>query len=185
VACSTALELEAAILGSVKSFGFWAKGVADAKACRPETDEDVCCEAASSSVLMVWTKAWSVASGAVVFGLCDIGMGTICSVDGAWVVAGAESCEMVVVGALILPGNIACERRVPIEPVRWALLEELDAMCSSLEIEGTAVVWPVIDVIAAVEVVAFELCSSASPVGLIATSWIIDSIIALMFSFLA
>jgi hypothetical protein len=58
-------------------------------------------------------------------------------------------------------------------------------MCSLLEIEGTAVVWPVIDAIMAVEVVAFELCSSASPVGLIATSRVVDSIIALTFIFLA
>jgi hypothetical protein len=111
-------ELEVAILVFEKSFGFWARGVADAKAGKVDADEDVCCEAASSSVLMVWTKAWSVASGAVVFGLCDIGIGTICSVDGASVVAGAETCATVVVGALILPGNIAAERRVPIEPVR-------------------------------------------------------------------
>jgi hypothetical protein len=178
-------ELEVAILGSVKSFGFWARGVADAKVGEIERDEDVCCEAASSSVLMVWTKAWSVASGAVVFGLCDIGIGTICSVDGASVVAGAEICVTVVVGALILPGNIACERRVPMEPVRWAVLEELDAMCFTLDTEAKAVVWPVINVIAAVEVVAFELCSIASPVGLVATSRIMDSIIALVFIFLA
>jgi hypothetical protein len=107
VACWTVREPEVATFGSVKSFGFWARGVANAKAGKMETDEEVCFEAASSSVLMVWAKAWSVASGAVVFGLCDMGMGTMCSVDGASVVAGAETCEIVVVGALILPGNIA------------------------------------------------------------------------------
>lgn len=54
------------------------------------------------------------------FGLCDIGIGTMeCSgIDCAGVVAGAEACESDVVGALIAAGNIAAERRVPIWPSR-------------------------------------------------------------------
>lgn len=85
-----------------------------------EDDDELCCDEARVSVLMVWTKAWNSPLGAVVFGFCDIGMGTIeCSgIDGARVVAGAEACESDVVGALILPGNIAAERRVPIVPSR-------------------------------------------------------------------
>ena len=90
-----------------------------------EFDADVCCEAGRLSVLMVWTKAWKSPLGAVVFGLCDIGMGTIeCSaIDGARVVAGAEACESDVVGALIAAGNIAAERRVPIVPSRRTLVD--------------------------------------------------------------
>jgi hypothetical protein len=179
----------------------WVTGVADAEAGRLEFEDAVCCEAAKVSVLMVWTKAWKLSLGAVVFGLCDIGMGTIeCSgIDGAKVVAGAETCDGV--GALILPGNIAAERRVPIVPSRWTLLEVLEA-------EDIAVTWPVPDGRMALELlpwpvddvavlVAFELWRSAPPVGTMGRaagapvargamySCLMDSIIALTFIFLA
>ena len=94
-----------------------------------EGDDDVCCEAARVSVLIVWTKAWNSPLGAVVLGICDIGIGTIeCSaIDAAGVVAGAEDDESDVVGALIFPGNIAAERRVPIVPSRCTLVEVFEA----------------------------------------------------------
>ena len=85
-----------------------------------ECDDDERCEAARVSVLIVWTKSWKSPLGAVVFGFCDIGIGTIeCSgIDGARVVVGAEACESDVVGTLMAAGNIAGERRVPIIPSR-------------------------------------------------------------------
>lgn len=114
-------ELEGAILWyGLTSSDVWARGVADAKAGKMDVEDDVCCEAANSSVLIVWTKAWRLALGAVVFGLCDIGIGTIecAGIDGAWVVAEAEACEADVDALRILPGNMAGERSVPIIPSR-------------------------------------------------------------------
>jgi hypothetical protein len=67
---------------------------------------------------MVWTKACSVASGAVVFGLCDMGIGTMCSVDGALVVTGAETCERGVFGAPHLSWEHGLREESPIVPVK-------------------------------------------------------------------
>ena len=139
--------------------------MADAESGRIEFDD---------SALMVWTKAWKLSLGAVVFGLCDIGMGTIeCSgIEGANVVAGAEDGDTDVVGALILPGNIAAERRVPIVPSRWTLLEVFEAEdvpVTGLVTNGTIALEIVpLPVELLTVLVAFELCKSAPPVGLTA-----------------